>query len=53
MSSDVLTVVQKLGTFPNNWVQCDSCMEKVLGYRFSSEPFRWYSFKKPKQREAA
>jgi ferredoxin len=43
MSIDVLDVVQKQGTFPNTCVQCgtciDTCPEKVLGFRFSSESF--------------
>jgi polyferredoxin len=41
MSIDVLTVVQKRSAFPNNCVQCgtciDGCPEKVLGYLFSSK----------------
>jgi polyferredoxin len=44
MSIDVLEVVQTHSTFPNNCVQCgtciDNCPKKVLGYRFSSEPLR-------------
>ena len=41
MSIDVLSVVQEEGPFPNNCVQCgtciDSCPKKVLGYRLASE----------------
>jgi hypothetical protein len=47
MSIDVLIVVQKRGTC------IDSCQEKILGYRFSSEPFRWKSFKNTKEGKAA
>ena len=40
MSIDVLTAVQEHSAFPNNCVQCgtciDSCPTQVLGYRFSS-----------------
>jgi NAD-dependent dihydropyrimidine dehydrogenase PreA subunit len=52
MSIDVLAVVQNRLTFPNNCVQCgtciDSCSEKVLGYRFSSETFQRNGRKKTK-----
>ena len=44
MSIDVLAVIQAKASFPNNCVQCgtciDNCPEKVLGYRFSSERLR-------------
>jgi polyferredoxin len=57
MSIDVLTVVQKRRTFPNNCVQCgtcvDTCPEKVLGYRFSSEPYQKGSYEKRKNGKAA
>jgi polyferredoxin len=57
MSIDVLTVVQKRRNFPNNCVQCgtcvDNCPEKVLGYRISSEPFQRSSTKKIENTKAA
>lgn len=44
MSIDVLSVVQEGGGFPNNCVQCgtcvDTCPKDVLAYRFGSEPFQ-------------
>jgi len=44
MSIDVMAVVQAGGTFPNNCVQCgtcvDSCPKNLLTYRFSSEQFQ-------------
>jgi NAD-dependent dihydropyrimidine dehydrogenase PreA subunit len=44
MSIDVMAVVQNDGTFPNNCVQCgtciDNCSKGVLTYRFASEPFQ-------------
>jgi ferredoxin-type protein NapH len=56
MSIDVLTVVQKALTFPDNCVQCgtciDTCPENVLGYRFSSERFRQRGFEKKKKGKA-
>ena len=43
MSIDVMAVVQSDSTFPNNCVQCgtciDSCPKDVLAYHFGSEPF--------------
>jgi polyferredoxin len=44
MSIDVLEIVKTHGSFPDNCVQCGTCIDNcpttVLGYRFSSEPFR-------------
>ena len=44
MSIEVMSVVQSGSTFPNNCVQCgtcvDSCTKDVLAYRFGSEPFQ-------------
>lgn len=44
MSIDVMAVVQSCGTFPNNCVQCgtcvDTCPKNVLKYRFASESFQ-------------
>jgi NAD-dependent dihydropyrimidine dehydrogenase PreA subunit len=44
MCLDVLEIVQTHGSFPDNCVQCgtciDNCPKTVLRYRFSSEPFR-------------
>ena len=44
MSIDVMTVVHNGGTFPNNCVQCgtciDTCPKNVLTYRFGFEPFQ-------------
>ena len=44
MSIDVMTVVQSGSTFPNNCVQCgtciDNCPKDVLKYHFASESFQ-------------